>query len=136
MFKTVQFKAKPTQSIFRRNLMDFVIKKAPRRPIEFNKPDTGMFSKSLGNGLNGSDSLALNKMMKTFSTELPKAFGALMTVGFIFVFWPLGAAGISNINHSVPHDNTAAVKLMGARAEPVVNIPQTYARRDKPADDE
>lgn len=133
MFRRITLRAKPVQAVFRRNLVDAEIK-VPKRPIA-EKPDIDGPSASLSNGMKGQKTFPSGSARKNFFRELPKAVQALIAVGAIMVFWPMATVGISKFKNSVPTDDTAAVKI-GANGATTVDIPQTYAHIDKPAEDE
>ncbi|ODV82129.1 uncharacterized protein CANTADRAFT_46067 [Suhomyces tanzawaensis NRRL Y-17324] len=75
----------------------------------------------------------------SYKQEIPKAFGALAAIGAILLVWPALVVKSSNFIDDVPQTSTAAVtidKFGLTGAKPVVDIPQTYSRKDKPADDD
>lgn len=132
MFRRIQFKAKPFQTVFRRNFFDAEVK-VPKRiqyAREFEHP-----SGSLGNGMKGQKIFPRGTLMKTVFKELPKAAEALLIVTGIMVLWPKSVAGFSKFINSVPTESTAAVEITPT-GQAAVSIPQTYARLDKDDDDE
>lgn len=92
-------------------------------------------SSSLKNGINGEKVFPAGTVAPNTKRGFKSAVMALGAVVGILYFWPQFVANASDTVKSVPdRERTAAVQLKNGEAQ--VTIPQTYARLDKPKDDD
>lgn len=90
---------------------------------------------SLENGIKGEKVFPSGTVVPNAKRGLTSAALALGAVVGLLYFWPQFVANASDTIGSVPdRERTAAVKLKNGEAQ--VSIPQTYARLDKPKEDD
>lgn len=127
------------QLLFRRNVANPRIEKPEvhKTTLTSHEKPSGFSSASIKNGNVDQPLFPKGTFWRTYRQSISGFIGGLALALFIMYLWPVATIKASDTIGGVPsRGETAAVGYNRLTKEIDVNIPQTYAHKDKPVDDE